>query len=249
MGHTLEPDIAAMNLTEGEKWGLQIFRNYSQAFGEHRIRAFVEMASSFENDVQLFEQISKLLIDEEVRVLPVIVAAYADDRLGDMFKREIPDGVPGGRNALMSGFGPLARLSQRIQMAFAFGWLSKDLLTEFDHIRKARNDLSHKWDVELLAQRMNELIQDKQTPIEQELGDDIRLPKNFHEPMPPEDRFRVRMIWMLGRLTYETRLWVPALKAGIEPTKALYGPFPPLMLKAIAAKSVSATRTIANIAA
>lgn len=164
-----------------------------------------------------------------------------------MFKREIPDGVPGGRSALMSGFGPLARLSQRLQMAFAFGWLSKDLLIEFDHIRKIRNDLSHKWDIELLERRMNELIQEKQTPFEEQLGDGVRLPENFHESMQPVDRFRVRVIWMLGRLTYETRLWVPALKAGIAPEEALYGPNAPVMLRAIAAISVKATKTIARI--
>lgn len=130
-------DIAAMKLSDSEKWGLQVYRNYSQAFGEHRVKKFVEQASPFEADVKLFEQVADLVISEEVRIIPVIVAAYADDRLVEMFKREIPDDVPGGGRALMSGFGPLARLSQRIQLAFAFGWLNKDLLVEFDQIRKS----------------------------------------------------------------------------------------------------------------
>lgn len=247
MNNTLDPDITAMQLSDGEKWGLQVYRNYSRAFGEHRVKEFVEQASPFEAEVKLFEKIAALVAIEEARVIPVIVAAYADDRLEEMFKREIPDDVPGGRSALMSGFGPLARLSQRIQMAFAFGWLSKDLLIEFDHIRKIRNDLSHKWDIELLEQRMNELIEKKQTPFEEQLGDGVRLPENFHKSMQPIDRFRVRAIWMLGRLTYETRLWVPALKAGIAPEKALYGPNASIMLRAIAAISVKATKTIARI--
>jgi hypothetical protein len=247
MNNTLDPDIAAMKLSDGEKWGLQVYRNYSRAFGEHRVKEFVEKTSPFEAEVKLFEQIAALVVSEEARVVPVIAAAYADDRLEEMFKREIPDGVPGGRSALMSGFGPLARLSQRLQMAFAFGWLSKDLLIEFDHIRKIRNDLSHKWDIELLERRMNELIEEKQTPFEEQLGDGVRLPENFHESMQPVDRFRVRAIWMLGRLTYETRLWVPALKAGIAPVEALYGPNAPVMLRAIAAISVKATKTIARI--
>jgi hypothetical protein len=144
MSDSLDPDIAAMNLSEGEKWGLQVYRNYSRSFGEHRVQKFVEQASSFESDAQLFEQVAAHVVSEDVRAVPVLAASYADDRLEEMFKREIPDGVPGGRSALMSGFGPLARLSQRLQMAFAFGWLSKDLLIELDHIRKIRNDLSHK---------------------------------------------------------------------------------------------------------
>jgi len=247
MNKTLDLDIAAMKLSDGEKWGLQVYRNYSRAFGEHRVKKFVEQASPFEAEVKLFEQVVALVVSEEARIIPVIAAAYADERLEEMFKREIPDDVPGGRSALMSGFGPLARLSQRIQLAFAFGWLSKDLLVEFDHIRKVRNDLSHKWDIELLERRMKELIEEKQTPIEEQLGDGLRLPENFHSSMQPQDRFRVRAIWMLGRLTYETRLWVPALKADIAPEEALYGPNAPVMLRSIAVISVEATKKIVRI--
>lgn len=247
MNNTFDSDIAAMMLSDGEKWGLQVYRNYSRAFGEHRVKQFVEQSSPFEAEVTLFEKIAALVVSEEIRALPVIAAAYADDRLEEMFKREISDGVPGGRSALMSGFGPLARLSQRLQMAFAFGWLSKDLLIEFDHVRKIRNDLSHKWDVELLERRMNEFIETKQKAFEGQLGDGVRLPEDFHESMQPIDRFRVRAVWMLGRLTYETRLWVPALKVGIAPEEALYGPNAPVMLRAIAAISVKATKVIARI--
>lgn len=247
MNDTLDPDIAAMKLSDGEKWGLQIYRNYSRAFGEHRVNQFVEQASPFEAEVSLFKQVVALVASEEPRVVPVIAAAYADERLEEMFRREIPDGVPGGRSALMSGFGPLARLSQRLQMAFAFGWLSRDLLIESDHIRKVRNDLSHKWDVGLLERKLSEFIEERQTPFEGQLGDGVRLPQSFHESMQPSDRFRVRVVWMLGRLTYETRLWVPALRAGIAPEQALYGPKAPVMLRAIAAISVNATRAIARI--
>jgi hypothetical protein len=247
MSNSLDADIATMKLSDGERWGLQVYRNYSRAFGDHRVKEFVDRASAFEAEVELFEQVAAAVITEEARVVPVIAAAYADDRLEEMFKREIPDGVPGGRSALVSGFGPLARFSQRIQMAFAFGWLSKDLLIEFDHIRKLRNDLSHKWDKVLLERRMLELIEEKQIPFEEQLGDGVRLPENFHASMQPLDRFRVRSIWMLGRLTYETRLWVPAIKAGIAPAEALYGPNAPVMLRAIAAISVESTKRIARI--
>lgn len=247
MNNTLDSDIAAMKFNDGEKWGLQVYRNYSQALGEHRVSKFIEQASSFEAEVKLFEQVAALVLSEKARAVPVIAAAYVDERLEEMFKREIPDGVPGGRNALLSGFGPLARLSQRLQMAFAFGWLSKELVVEFDHIRKIRNDLSHQWDTSLLERKMNELIEKKQNPFEEQLGDGVHLPPDFHKPMQTMDRFRVRVIWMLGRLTYEARLWVPALKAGIAPHQALYGPNAPVMLRAIAAISVKATKTIARL--
>lgn len=244
MSYSLDPDIVSMNLSDAEKWGLQVYRNYSRSFGEHRVKQFVEQASVFEEDIQLFEKIAMMMVTEEVRNIPVIVAAYADDKLKDMFKREIPLGVPGGRSALMSGFGPLARLSQRIQLAFAFGWLSKDLLVEFDHIRKIRNDLSHSWDIGSLEGKISELIHVKQSPIEEFLGDGVHLPEDFHLLLPPLDRFRVRAIWLLGRLTYESRLWVPALKAGIVPEEALYGSYVPVMLSSIAAISVESTQRI-----
>ncbi|QXG41342.1 hypothetical protein [Pseudomonas viridiflava] len=247
MKNSLDTDLATMKLTDEEKWGLQVYRNYSKAFGEHRVKMFVEQASPFEAEVMLFAQVAALLVTEEPRAIPVIAAAYADDRLKDMFQREISEGVPGGRSALMSGFGPLARLSQRIQLAFAFDWLSKDLLIELDHIRKIRNDLSHKWDIQLLERRMLELIEKKQNPFEEQLGDGVRLPENFHLLMPPLDRFRVRVAWMLGRLTYETRLWVPALKAGIAPQTVLYGSNPPIMLRDIAEISVNTTKKIAKL--
>jgi hypothetical protein len=94
---------------------------------------------------------------------------------------------------------------------------------------------------------MAELIEEKQAPLEERLGDGIRLPENFHESMPPEKRFKVRVIWLLGRLTYEARLWVPATKAGVPPEQALYGSNVPVMLRAIASTSVQVTRTIAGI--
>lgn len=244
MTDTLDPDIARMTLSEGEKWGMQVYRNYSREFGNYRVKTFVEQAPSFEADVNLFEQISSLVVSEELRAIPVFTSSYVDDRLFEMFKREIPDGVPGGRSALMSGFGPLARLSQRLQMAFAFSWLSKDLIVELDHIRKIRNDLSHNWDIALLERRLNEFIEKKLRPIEESLGDGVRLPKDFYKSMSHSDRFRVRIIWMLGRLTYEARLWVPALKAGIGPTEALYGPYQSGMLRSISALCLDKTKVI-----
>lgn len=92
MKNILDPDIAAMQLSDGEKWGLHLYRNYSRAFGEHRVKKFVEQASPFEAEVKLFGHVAALVVSEEPRVIPVIAAAYADDRLKEMFQREIPEG-------------------------------------------------------------------------------------------------------------------------------------------------------------
>lgn len=237
-----DPDIAALKLSQGEKDGLQVHRNYTAAFERDRAKRF---ADSVKPDPRVLADLSSLLqlvSNEEPRSLPVIACAFADDHLKEMFRREIPDGVPGGRGELLSGFGPLARLSQRIQMAYAFGWLSHDLLIEVDHLRRVRNDVSHKWDMALLETRLSQLIDQRQRRIEEHLGDGIRLPEGFHESLEPIQKLRVRLIWLLGRLVYETQLWVPALKANLVPSKVLYGPHAPALLTEVSAACVEVTR-------
>lgn len=241
-GH--DSDIAALKLSEVEKNGLQVYRNYTNAFEVEREKRFVDSVMA---DVRVLCDLSsvlQLVATEEPRSLPVIACAFADDHLKTMFRREIPSEVPGGRSELLSGFGPLARLSQRVQMAYAFGWLSNDVLVEVDHLRKVRNDVSHKWDMALLESRLLQLIDQRQHRIEEWLGDGVRLPEGFHETLTPVQKLRVRLVWLLGRLTYETQLWVPALKSNLVPSKVLYGPRAPAFLSQIAAACVEVTRQV-----
>ncbi|BAQ79395.1 hypothetical protein [Pseudomonas sp. St29] len=238
-----DPDIAAMKLSKAEKDGLQVYRNYSRAFEQDREKRF---SASLDTDAQVIadlETVLALIAREEPRSLPVIACAFADDQLKAMFRREVPDGVPGGRSELLSGFGPLARLSQRVQMAYAFGWISKDILIEVDHLRKVRNDISHKWDLKVLESKLSVLVAQTQSPIEEHLGDGVRLPEDFHTSLQPMQKLRVRLIWLLGRLMYESHLWVPALKANLTPGNVLYGPNQPAMLSQVAAVCLAITRS------
>lgn len=243
MPETHDPDIAAMKLSDMEKNGLQVYRNYSRVFEQDRARHFSESVPANPQALADLSTILKLIAEEEPRTLSVIACAYADDQLKEMFRREIPEGVPGGRSELLSGFGPLSRLSQRVQMAYAFGWLSKDILIEVDHLRKIRNDVSHKWDMQLLETKLTQLIEQRQQKIEEYLGDGVRLPESFHESLQPIQKFRVRLVWLLGRITYETHLWVPALKENLIPSKVLYGSNPPAMLGDVSAACIEITRT------
>ena len=242
MTATFDPDIARMNLSDGEKNGLQVYRNYSRAFEEHRTKQFAEAAHASPRALDDLSEVLKLISEEEPRTLPVIACAYADDQLKEMYRREVPAGVPGGRGELLSGFGPLARLSQKVQMAYAFGWLSEDLLVELDHLRKIRNDVSHKWNIQLLETKFAQLIEKRQQPIEEFLGDGVRLPEKFHEALQPIQKLRVRLFWLLGRITYESHFWVPALKEKLDPSKVLYGKYAPAMLSQVAAVCVEVTR-------
>jgi hypothetical protein len=238
-----DPDISIMKLTEEEKNGLQVYRNYSRAFEDHRSKLFSEAASDYPEAIASLSEVLDLIASEEPRSVLVIACAYADDLLKEMFRREIPDGVPGGRSELLSGFGPLSRLSQRVQMAYAFGWLSQDLLIELDHLRKMRNEISHKWDMKLLNAKLSQLIEQRQHRIEEYLGDGVRLPKSFHEALNEQQKLRVRLIWLLGRLAYESHLWVAALKENLSPSKVLYGSNPPSMLSKVSAVCVEVTIT------
>lgn len=239
-----DSDIAAMNLSDGEKNGLQVFRNYSAAFETHRERELVADLNAIDSPVEELRRLLTLLVSEQPLYLAVIACAYADDRLKEMFKREIPESVPGGRNELLNGFGPLSRLSQRIQVAYAFGWLSPDLLAELDQLRRFRNDISHKWDMPLLQSKLSQLIEQRQEPIEQHLGDGIRLPENFFGSLQPTQKFRVRLIWLIGRLHYECLLFVPVLKQRLIPAKVLYSPDAPKILSHVSAICVEHTRAV-----
>ena len=123
-----DPDIEKMNLTAVEKNGLQIFRNFSRAIEENRRDRLVQKLDEGIIDLSEFERFASVVSSEPALSVAVVACAYADELMKEMFKREIPASVPGGRNELLSGFGPLSRLSQRVQIAYAFGWMSTDIL-------------------------------------------------------------------------------------------------------------------------
>jgi len=61
-----------------------------------------------------------LIQKEDVKFVPVIACAFADEELAEMFKAFLPDGIPGGKKGLLGSFGPLSNLFNRIQFAYAF---------------------------------------------------------------------------------------------------------------------------------
>lgn len=240
----LDSDIATMKLSDTEKNGLQVFRNYSAAFETHQARVLVSKMNTSSSAIEELKKLLSLLVSESPLSLAVIACAYADEQLKEMFKREMPEGVPGGRNELLNGFGPLSRLSQRIQVAYAFGWLSPELLTELDRLRRVRNDVSHKWDIHQLQSRLAQLIEQGQEPIERHLADGVRLPENFFETLEPVQKFRVRLMWLIGRIHYECLLFVPVLKNRLVPAKVLYSSEAPELLSRIAGACVEHTHYV-----
>ena len=239
-----DPDIATLKLSDVEKNGLQVHRNYSRAFEKHRNKDFAAEVDKLGVDLDQLRRIHALILKEDPRFLAVIVSAFVDEQLDQMFRREIPQNIPGGRSTLFSGFGPLSRYSQRIQVAYAFDWLSRDLLTDADKLRKLRNDVSHNWNIGDLTQKLSDFISTSMSPIEAQLDDGTRLPKEFQKALDEIALFRVRLIWVVGRLYYECFLFPRALKERLKPETALYGVDHPQLLTKVAGQCVEVTKSV-----
>lgn len=242
----LDSDIEALDLTDIEKNGLQVYRNYERSFHQHRTDSFRKAI-----DDQTFVDISRLekVLDsiamDETRLIPVICCAFIDDIMDEMFKREIPQGVPGGRDSLFSGYGPLSSLSRRVQIAYSFGWLSPDVLIDIDAVRKIRNKLSHAWDHELLSDYFSKPPISTMTAIEKHFGPhEERLSFKGADELDAQGRFRVRLTWVVGRAFYESLIFVPALKEGLNINQALYSETPPKLLSKVSGACSEGTRKI-----
>lgn len=241
-----DADIAAMDLGYGEKAGLQIYRNYTRSFEDHALKKFVEAMDGEDFDAAPLRRLVSLVSEEDARFVPVIACAYADDTLRDVFKAALRDDVPGGKSSLLGGYGPLADLSKRIQLAHAFEVMSPDLMLEVDHLRVARNAISHSWDVSSLSDfytggRIAQMFRVEDLVLEKsDLGED------FSKRFDDEGRFRVRVIWLLCRLAYEAKSYQRAKAAKLTPQRALYGQPATKWLQLVAGIAVDATRAIAS---
>lgn len=244
MTNFLDADIIALSLSEEEKNGLQVFRNYTRAFEKSAADRFVNESNDIDYDIAKLEGVLKLIIGEDIRFLPVIACSFSDEQLEEMFKREVPDSVPGGRSSMLSGYGSLSQFSQRIQIAYAFGWMSPDVLEELNKLRKIRNEISHGWNINAIREKLDALIDIRMVKIEEQLGDGVRLPERFWDTLSKTALFRVRLVWLLGRCFYESYLFVPAIKRRLNPQLALYGETKTGLLIEVAAKCVYATKQV-----
>lgn len=213
-----DDDIAGMDLSYSEKSGLQIFRNYTKSFENNAIRQFRDMISHEGIDLKNLERLAEILVNEDVRFLPVILCGYADNVLKDAFLVSLPPDTPGGVKDMLGGYGPLSDLSKRIRMAFAFDVISKDLALDIDRIREVRNRVSHDWDLKSADELLGHPKLSALYPIE----DDLAEFEAFVAQLSAEKIFRVRLIWLAGRLTYEAAAYHRAKAARLSPYRALY---------------------------
>ena len=239
-----DPDIQSMALGYGEKAGLQIYRNYTRAFEDEGIKRFRQALVSTPGEYANFEKLARLLATEDIRFLPVIACGYADDVLKQVFLDVIPPDVPGGRSEMLSGYGPLSDLSKRIRLAYAFDLLSRDLMDAVDRVRSARNRISHDWDLSkiedfYLTGRVSELA-----AVELMLAERAKDFPELDVVFDPASAFRIRLIWLMGRLTYEASLYHPAKVGGLKPYRALYADGGTAWLKQVSKICMAETRAV-----
>ncbi|WP_201169638.1 hypothetical protein [Halorhodospira halophila] len=229
-----DKDIAALDLSDPEKNGLQVYRNYTTAFEKRRAKEFSEEVNAESYNISGLDGVCDAIASDDERFLPVIACAFSDEALHEMYKREIPKGIPGGRDSLFAGYGPFSSLSKRIQVACAFGWLSEDILQDIDSLRKIRNKISHSWDHESLSGYAEQAPISNITPIEEIFKEhQACLLFSNVKSLDAVGRLRVRTIWILGRLFYESLLYPRALKKRLHPHGVLYGQYHPELLSKV----------------
>lgn len=82
---------------------------------------------------------------ESERASIVLGSALLDEKLKQVFKRKLSCFV----DKLVDGMGPLSTFSSRISLARALEWISEEVRSDLDTIRKIRNDFAHSIDYNL----------------------------------------------------------------------------------------------------
>jgi hypothetical protein len=241
-----DADIASMELSYSEKAGLQIYRNYTQSFESYAIQRFIEAINLEQLDLSDFQRLSSLIVQEEARFLPVIVCAFADDLLKETFIAVLPSSIPGGKKGMFGSYGPLSDLSKRIKLAYAFDVLSPDLMDDLDRLRSARNAVAHSWNIKDLEDFLSEGHLADLHPIEELLVERQELAAKLPNNLTALAAFRIRLVWIVGRLVYEAAAYNRAKDARLRPTQALYGKKAPKWLIDVSRVALEATLEIAK---
>ena len=82
----------------------------------------------------------------------------------------------------------------------------------------------------MLNAKLEQMVEQKQLSIEAYLADGVNLPSDFHLRLTPVGKFRVRVLWLIARVLYESHYYVHSVKQRIDPARALYSEKPPRSL-------------------
>jgi hypothetical protein len=136
-----DPDIAAMNLSDWEKNGLQTFRNYTRQFSKHRFRSVEAEVQKLNFDMDAFTADIRFLEHADLKDSILAACSIADNLLLDMYKRDRRERLD--MNSLVAPLGPLGDFSKRLRIAAFVQLIDTDTFTFFDLLRSLRNKIAH----------------------------------------------------------------------------------------------------------
>lgn len=213
-----------------------------RAYEKERQEQFAVGVDFIPLDVSDLRRAMSQLVSEDIRFVPVIACAFADSELENMFKKFLPNDIPGGKGSMLGRFGPISSLFTRIQFAFAFDMVHSDVLLALDKLRGYRNKIAHTWDQNTLPDFVETPL-----PYMDEL-ENAFLHMNIKDggdgDLSAEGSLRLRTVWLLARLFYETRNYTLAKMAQLNPYKALYGAGSPKALSTVSSAASHYTQLI-----
>lgn len=110
---------------------------------------------------ELFKELFSKLFKESGRGAILIVTAHVEDFLTDLIKAILPtEANKVQQNRLFNYPGTLSSLSSKIELAYAFRLISKNLYESLNALRKIRNDAAHsngQFDLNELNQKMKQV--------------------------------------------------------------------------------------------
>lgn len=234
-----DTDIADLKLSDEEKNGLQVFRNYQRAFDKRSGEIFAAEIDAIDYDISNISKVVELLRKEDFRLVPIIACAFVDDLLKNAFADLVERRNMGKPKDFLGPMGPLGDLAKRLTLAKLFDLFSADLVDDFDRLRKARNKIAHVWEQSGHEDLFLDGDASRITAIEDVFGEKLGSLGGEHNSI---SRLRVRTIWMTARAAYEVPLYLSAKDRRLNPVVALYEEPYPQRLKLISALAQDASK-------
>jgi DNA-binding MltR family transcriptional regulator len=123
---------------------------YDQRFASARTRTEFEIGVRDEAN-----SLSEYALKSDSRTCCILSVSFLEDVLKNNFidKWKINGQKP--TDSYFGGNGPLSSFSQRILIASGLSWIPKDLLKDFDYLRKIRNEFAHNHRIHSLTEEPN----------------------------------------------------------------------------------------------
>ncbi|MEQ8250288.1 MAG: hypothetical protein RIB41_03540 [Oceanibaculum nanhaiense] len=241
----LDKDISSLDLSYIEKSGLQVYRNYQSSFEKHRINEFIDSVNNENYNLDELKNIIEYISSGEILMVPVFSCSFSDGIIKSSLIESFPEGIPGGKSGLFSGYGALSDFSKRIQMSYVFNHISKEILTDLNHLRIVRNKISHDWDFKNIKEFYNDDRIKSMYPVEDHLKD-RRETEKYHGKIDDISAFRIRVIWLICMLYYECKLYYRAKQKGFDSPRVLYAEKKIKLLEMVSEIALRATIKVAK---